>query len=120
MRVLVPPLIVQPLVENAVKHGIAPLPEGGSVRIVARFTAERGAEALEISVSDSGGAFPAGREPGTSQGLGVGLENVRKRLRLNYGEGTKIQVNSGHGQTCVWFRVPIENGPVEQKELLAR
>jgi hypothetical protein len=120
MRALVPPLIVQPLVENAVKHGIAPFPEGGTVRIVARFTTEDGAEALEISISDSGGAFPAGREPGKSQGLGVGLENVRKRLRLNYGEGTKIQVNSGHGQTCVSFRVPIEDGPVEQKELLAR
>ncbi len=114
MHIKVPPLTIQPLVENAVKHGIASLPEGGTVTVTARFATERGREALEISVLDSGGEFPA--DHGRSQGLGVGLENVKQRLRLHYGEGTTIQVESGGGRTCVWFKVPVENGSVELRE----
>jgi len=118
MGIKVPPLTIQPLVENAVKHGIASLPEGGTVVVTARFTTEPGREALEISVVDSGGEFPADR--GRSQGLGVGLENVRQRLRLHYGEGTKIQVESGDGRTCVWFKVPVEKNSAEWREVSRR
>src|ERR1019366_3295280 len=68
----IPILSIQPLVENAVKHGIAPLPGGGLVRLEARID-EHGA--LRVTVSDTGGGF------GPQQGVrsGVGLENVTRR-----------------------------------------
>jgi hypothetical protein len=72
--VMVPPLLLQPLAENAVRHGIATLLEGGAVRIAAVRAADR----LEITVEN---AFdPDARRPGT----GVGLANVRDRLQAAY------------------------------------
>lgn len=72
--VLVPPLLLQPLVENAVRHGVATLLEGGLIRIAATRTDDR----VEIVVEN---AFdPDGRRGGT----GVGLANVRERLGAAY------------------------------------
>ena len=72
--VTVPPLLLQPLVENAVRHGIATLIDGGTVRV----TASREQERVEVTVEN---AFdPDGRHPGT----GVGLTNVRERLEAAY------------------------------------
>ena len=72
--VTVPPLLLQPLVENAVRHGIATLVQGGTVRV----TASRDGERVEVTVEN---AFdPDGRRPGT----GVGLTNVRERLEAAY------------------------------------
>jgi len=68
----VPPLMLQPLVENAVRHGIEPLPEGGWVRVQA--TLQRGQ--VEVMVSNS-----VGSEAGTP-GNGMALHNLRERLRL--------------------------------------
>ena len=68
---LVPPLLIQPLVENAVKHGVADRVEGGTVRIEAR----RRGESLEIAVEN-----PRDPEAPARRGSGVGLENVRQRL----------------------------------------
>jgi len=71
---LVPPLLLQPLVENAVRHGIATLIEGGTVRV----TATREDERVDVTVEN---AFdPDGRHPGA----GVGLTNVRERLEAAY------------------------------------
>ena len=71
-----PPLLIQPLLENAVIHGIEPDPEGGEVV----FSARRIDDELILSVSDSGTGI---NETGTSGG--TGLRNVRDRLRLRYG-----------------------------------
>jgi two-component system sensor histidine kinase AlgZ len=72
--VTVPPLLLQPLVENAVRHGIATLIDGGIVRVVAAREGER----VDVTVEN---AFdPDGRRPGT----GVGLTNVRERLEAAY------------------------------------
>ncbi len=68
---LVPPLLIQPLVENAVKHGVADRIEGGTVRIEAR----RRGDALEIAVEN-----PRDPEAPARRGSGLGLENVRRRL----------------------------------------
>jgi two-component system sensor histidine kinase AlgZ len=79
---LVPPMIIQPLVENAVKHGICNLPEGGVIRIAAR----RAGSLLHIQVVNpvddegTGGAGGAGSAGGT----GIGLANVRQRLTRAY------------------------------------
>src|SRR6202044_3968178 len=57
----IPILSIQPLVENAVKHGIAPHPGGGLVRIEARVVTGTGADSLRVTVSDTGGGFVSGR-----------------------------------------------------------
>ncbi len=74
---LVPPMIIQPLVENAVKHGICNMPEGGTVRITAR----RAGSILQISVTN-----PVDEDMSSirSDGHGIGLSNVRQRLSGAY------------------------------------
>ncbi|MDX1983683.1 MAG: histidine kinase [Bryobacteraceae bacterium] len=94
----IPSLTVEPLVENAVKHGIAPNPKGGVVRIQARVRDG----SLRITVSDTGAGF---QQTGTA-GAGVGLENVTRRLRLSYGSQADLKVDSGPGGTTVEFAVP--------------
>jgi two-component system LytT family sensor kinase len=93
----IPILSVQPLVENAVKHGIAPKSAGGLVRLEASLD-ERGA--LNIRVSDTGAGFD-GRAK-----FGVGLDNVARRLQLCYGAEARLEVQSGSEGSVVSFVVP--------------
>jgi two-component system, LytTR family, sensor kinase len=82
LSVLIPILSIQPLIENAVKHGIAPLVAGGTVNLDARIIDGQ----LRIRVSDSGPGFaPQSRN-------GVGLENVRRRLELSYGGAARLEI----------------------------
>jgi hypothetical protein len=91
----IPSLLVQPLVENAVKHGIAPSVLGGEV-IVAAFLEQDAAgagEQLRISIRDTGvgttdGALARGR------GRGVGLASVEHRLRVHYGQAASFRISS--------------------------
>jgi sensor histidine kinase YesM len=81
----IPPMILQPLIENAVKHGVIPKVEGGEVRVSARVAADT----LVIIVEDSG----VGHQTKTRQrGSGIGLNNVRARLKHVYGEAGKLQL----------------------------
>jgi signal transduction histidine kinase len=81
----IPPMIVQPLVENAVKHGIAPKVDGGSVKVSAHALSAD----FIIEVEDSG----AGRRGGSRQGgTGIGLKNVRERLLQLYGEAGVLKL----------------------------
>jgi LytS/YehU family sensor histidine kinase len=75
----VPPLLLQPLVENALRHGLGPLPQGGTVRIAAWCSADR----LHLEVSDDGrgSGTPEPRDAG-----GVGLESVRRQLAARFPE----------------------------------
>jgi hypothetical protein len=86
---LIPPLVVATLVENAIQHGIAPAPEGGSLRVEARA---RG-ETLELVVADTGVGFS---ETG---GSGIGLANIRARLATLYGAAGGLRIANGapHG-----------------------
>ena len=78
----VPNMILQPLVENAIRHGISPLSRGGSIDIRAR----RNGETLQLQICDDGRGLPAAAENG-SHGNGVGLTNTRARLTQLYGPG---------------------------------
>ncbi len=81
----VPNLILQPLVENAVKHGIAKRKNGGTVCI----TAATRNDLLLLSVSNDGPALPVGWNEGDR---GVGISNVRSRLRALYGDGSALEM----------------------------
>jgi Histidine kinase len=93
LLVPVPGLLLQPLVENAVGHGIAPLRRGGTVRIAARLEGED----LVVEVSDDGrGLAPqASRESPLKPGHG--LDNVRQRLQTLYGEEGRLTLEPGPG-----------------------
>jgi two-component system LytT family sensor kinase len=92
---LVPNLILQPLVENAVKHGIAARPGAGSIDIRVR---REGPERLSLLVSDDGaGPTPQG-PPGGREG--VGLRNTRDRLELLYGDCHSFDFRGAPGRGC--------------------
>ena len=103
LRVPVPGLILQPLVENAVGHGIAPLREGGTVRIAARLKDGE----LCVEVSDDGRGLP----PGVTDPVrdGHGLDNVRQRLQTIYGGGGRLELERGPlGRgTMARIRIPV-------------
>jgi sensor histidine kinase YesM len=92
-----PPLSLQPLVENAIKHGLEPKVGGGSV--VVRAT--RVGDVLQIDVDDDGLGFaPAG--------AGVGLANLRERLAANYGEGGRVVISDLAPGTRVRLTIPLD------------
>jgi hypothetical protein len=97
-QVLIPALSIQPLVENAIKHGIAQRTEPGRVRIEA---ARRG-DQLWISVENSGGGPPAG-----SAGAGVGLQNVKRRLEICYGPDSDLALSIGPISATAEICIPL-------------
>lgn len=103
----VPGLLLQPLVENAVRHGIAPLPEGGTVRVVARCADGR----LEIAIED-GGVGP-GEDSHPLFREGHGLDNVRHRVATRYGAAGTLTVERGAGGRGTVARLSL---PVERRE----
>jgi signal transduction histidine kinase len=99
LSVPVPSLILQPLVENAVKHG-----HGDDGGIALDIRVESVDEGVNITVADWGPGMPAGYRIGGSSGHG--LRNVDERLRKMYGSGLEIEVNQPRG-TAVTIRIPV-------------
>src|SRR5947209_2350101 len=97
----IPPLTLQPLVENSVKHGVSPRPAGGAVRISAR----RLPDGLALEVWDDG--------PGFSEDAvrrGRGLDNLRARLHALLGEEARLSINSCEAGTTVTVHLPAVAG----------
>jgi LytS/YehU family sensor histidine kinase len=96
---VIPPMLIQPLVENAVRHGLAPRPEGGTVRVSVRENDGR----LTVRVEDDGVGFDVG---GTAAQQGVGLANVRDRVTRFFGpEAWHLESRPGRG-TLVELNLP--------------
>ncbi len=110
----VPTLILQPLVENAILHGIAPKPEGGTVSILVKQTGDD----LHIQVVDNGVGFDTSPLVTKSEGIekserdrpSIGLKNIDLRLRLLYGEAYHLQIASTPGAgTTVELKIPVSS-----------
>lgn len=110
----VPTLIVQPIVENAIIHGIAPKPEGGSVHIDIQLQDQM----ITIQIKDDGLGFDAAQEVTSPPSfvdeiisgskVSIGISNVDQRLRLLYGEVYRLDIDSGLGRgTTVTIKIPL-------------
>lgn len=96
----VPGLLLQPLVENAVRYAVAERDGGGTVRLEAR----RDGDSLRVTIADDGPGFEPGARP---RGHGVGLESVRERLRLA-GEGHALELDTAPGRgTRITVTLPL-------------
>ena len=103
---LVPRLCVEPLVENAVVHGIEPKAAPGEIRVLVR----REGEALLIEVNDDGVGYRAGSESGKRHSHG-GLHNIERLVANLYGEGYGLTIESAENRgTRVLLRLPVEEG----------
>jgi hypothetical protein len=105
LRATIPMLSVQPLVENAVKHGIAARAGAGFVRLAIRAESD----ALSVRISNSG---ECDAEVLTSAVTGVGLANVRRRLELCYGSEASFEARAEGGVTTVGFLLRLKPGAV--------
>lgn len=94
-----PPLIIQPLAENAVRHGLEPQAEGGDISVKASRTGDR----IDIEISDNGPGIAENAVPG------IGIANVRERLGALYAERAQftLQPNRPHGLT-IRLAIPID------------
>jgi sensor histidine kinase YesM len=111
---LVPPLLLQPLIENALRHGLDPRPDGGVLTVAA----QRRDEALELVVADNG----VGLRPGFSAhaSTGLGLTNTRARLERMYGATAALEVHDApDGGVRVRCKLPYHVQAVAVEGLVA-
>jgi sensor histidine kinase YesM len=102
LDLIVPSMILQPLVENSIKHGLAQ--KLGEGRITIRSSREKG-HAI-VDVIDNGIGIPAS-DAGRVRGTGIGLRNVNERLRVIYGANYQLQLDSVPGEgTCARMIIP--------------
>ncbi len=94
-----PPMMLSTLVENAIKHGLSPLPQGGSIVLGAKRVGDR----LRVTVVDDGAGFRTGF------GSGVGLANTRARLAALYGDAGRLILDANpRGGVIAGFELPFE------------
>ena len=93
LDLMVPSMLLQPLVENCIKHGLSPKIEGGTIRIRSRLTETH----LTLEVEDDGVGMTASRQSqkvGQPAGAGIGMANIEERLKVLYNDAARITVNS--------------------------
>jgi sensor histidine kinase YesM len=101
-RASVPTLLLQPLVENAIRHGVASLSGRREVRVSVRKSGDR--LAIEV-VNDTD------RQQGSAEGLGIGLQNIRKRLRELYASDHELSLKIEGGRSLVRVELPLQWSP---------
>lgn len=107
LDILIPSMLLQPLVENSIKHGLASKVEVGSIFLRSRLTDTQ----LIVEVEDDGvgmGAAHLIERPTGLGGTGIGLTNVAERLKVLYGDTAKMTIDSREGKgTLVRLRLPV-------------
>jgi two-component system, LytTR family, sensor histidine kinase AlgZ len=98
LNVLVPPLLLQPLIENAIAHGVANLTEGGWIRLDIR-------QNQDLSIVIENNFDP---EAPRRRGPGIGLRNVRQRLDTTYGSRARFDVRTSGDRFLVALGLPLE------------
>jgi sensor histidine kinase YesM len=122
LRARVPTMMLQPLAENAVKHGICPVANGGTLTLRTMVEAPDGDNPrLRIELADDGRGMDEDRLAAVMDGsAGVGLANVRERVRLHYGDRASVTVQSRLGEgTLVVLDLPLETAQVLAAETAA-
>ena len=105
LEALVPSLLLQPLIENAVKYAVSPSEEGGTIRVEGRA---RGVM-LELAVADDGPGLNTGAAPGA--GRGVGLRNIRERLAVLYEDRHRFATLDNKPGLRIELGLPLEMAP---------
>jgi len=117
LKLPVPSMLLQPLVENSIKHGLEPRISGGTITLRSRLDGGL----LIIEVEDDGVGIAPGRahSSGVLRGTGIGMKNVRERLEVLYGEAAQFEVTSRPGRgTKVTMEMPVEiDGDIDARSV---
>jgi len=109
LDILVPSILLQPLIENSIKHGLEPRIHGGTVTLRSRLHGDR----VRIEVADDGVGMVS--QPASAlrrDGNGIGMKNVRERLEVLYGLQARFTVVSNPGRgTTVSIELPVRLDP---------
>jgi len=106
LDVMVPSMLVQPLIENSIKHGLSPKVEGGSIYLRSRLTDTH----LVIEVEDDGVGMgrPHLEESSSWAGMGIGMANISERLQVLYEDMARMTIDSHEGKgTLIRIRLPL-------------
>jgi two-component system, LytTR family, sensor kinase len=107
LELLVPCMLLQPLIENSIKHGLEPRLQGGTITLRSWIEGSK----MIVEVEDDGVGMPEGRTPSHTLpggGAGIGMRNVRERLEVLYGAGALFDVASRPGRgTRVTLEIPV-------------
>jgi two-component system LytT family sensor kinase len=113
-------MILQPLIENSIKHGLEPRISGGTITIRSRLDAGK----LMIEIEDDGVGIAPGRSHSSgvlSQGTGIGMNNVRERLDVLFGDAASFDVTSRPGRgTRITMEMPAAHYDDGETTLPAR
>jgi two-component system LytT family sensor kinase len=115
LAVVVPSMLLQPLLENSIKHGLEPRIDGGTVTLRSRITRDG---RLLIEVEDDGVGMMHDRPTGRTStgaivgsGTGIGMRNVRERMKVLYGDSAEVEIESRPGRgTKVKLLMPVVEG----------
>ena len=105
LEVMVPSILLQPLIENSIKHGLEPRIHGGTVTLRSRLEGDR----IFIEVADDGVGMTSGPASALRRtGAGIGMKNVQERLEVLYGNQARFSVTSNPGRgTLVSIEIPV-------------
>jgi len=114
LDLLVPSMLLQPLVENSVRHGLSSKVDGGTIHVRSRLMGNR----LQILVEDDGVGIPEAKLATLfEQGIGIGVSNVNERLKVLFGEEYKMWIDSRPGEgTSTGIEIPEQASGAPQPE----